>query len=169
MNQRIVRTGLVFVTLLCLCLGRGAVAGISVMDFQEAIHPTQDEKPSATKHFKLKGGGQIDVSTFTLEFSGKASQLGKYTASGTIDPATFQIQGTMTATKNHCAEFNAAKDDSINWVAGFVQGPLGDITATFTFTGGTGHFAGATGSASGPVVLDGSLMFTISLDGTITY
>ena len=169
MSQRIARTGLIFVTLFCLCLGRGTVAGISVLDFQEAINPTQDAKHPATKHFKLKGGGQIDVLTLTLEFSGKASPLGKYTASGTIDPATFHIQGTMTATKNHCAEFNAAKDDSINWVAGFEQGPLGDITATFTFTGGTGRFAGATGSASGPIVLDPDFMFTINLEGTITY
>ena len=168
MSRTIVRTGLIFVTLHCLCVGRGAVAGLTVSNFEEAIGPSDDMKHPETKSFKLKGGGQIDITTFTLEFSGKASPLGKYNATGTINPATFQIQGTFTTGKDVCADL-APKNDSLNWTAAFQQGPLGDILAIFTFTGGTGKYAGATGTASGPVILDADFMFTINLEGKITY
>ena len=168
MSRTIVRTGLIFVTLLCLCVGRGAVAGLSVADFEAAVSPGDDLKHPETKKFKLKGAGQIDIATFTLEFSGKSSPLGKYNATGTIDPATFQIQGTITTGKDECSDL-APKHDSVNWVAAFQQGPLGDIQAIFTFTGGTGKYDGATGTASGPVVLDADFMFTINLEGRITY
>ncbi len=168
MSRTIVRTGLIFVTLLCLCMGRGAVAGLSVADFEEAISPSNDLKNPTTKKFKLKGGGQIDLATFTLEFAGKASPLGKYNATGTINPATFQIAGTITTGKDICSDL-APKNDSVNWTATFQQGPLGETLAFFTFTGGTGKYADATGSASGPVVLDAEFMFTINLEGSITY
>ncbi len=168
MSRTIVRTGLIVATLLCLCVGRGAVAGLSVANFEDAISPSDDLKHPSTKNFKLKGGGQIDITTFTLEFSGKSSPLGKYDATGAVDPATFQIQGTFTTGKNACAEV-APKQDSVNWTATFQPGPLGDIQATFTFTGGTGEYDGATGSASGPVLLDADFMFTINLEGKITY
>ena len=168
MSRTIVRTGLIFGTLLCLCVGRGAVAGLSVADFEAALSPAEDLKHPETKKFKLKGGGQIDVATFTLEFSGKSSPLGKYNATGTINPANFQIQGTITTGKDDCVDL-APKQDSVNWTAAFQQGPLGETLAIFTFTGGTGKYDGATGTASGPVVLDPEFMFTISLEGTITY
>lgn len=168
MSRTIVRTGLIFVTLLCLCVGRSTAAGLNVADFEEAFGPSDDVTSPKTKNFKLKGGGQIDIATFTLEFSGKSSPLGKYNATGTIDPATFQIQGTITTGKNDCSDL-AAKQESVNWAATFQQGPLGEINAIFTFTGGTGRYYGATGTASGPIVLDPDFMFTINLEGKITY
>jgi len=168
MSRTIVRSGLIFVTLFCLSVGRGAVAGLTVDNFEAVIGEANDAKHPSTKNFKLKGGGQIDITTFTLEFSGKSSPLGKYNATGTVDPATFQIQGTFTLGKDDCADLSA-RHDSVNWTATFQQGPLGEINAVFTFTGGTGKFSGAAGTASGPVVLDPDFMFTINLEGQITY
>lgn len=169
MKRSIARIGLVFVTLLGLAVGRNAFAGLSVQGFEDAVGATDEVKHPSTKTFKLKGGGQIDLATLTLEFSGKAAPLGNYTATGTINPATFQIQGTITVGKVNCLELDAAKNDSINWIAAFQPGPLGDFQALFTFTGGTGKFVDATGTASGPVVLDPDFMFTINLEGKITY
>jgi hypothetical protein len=168
MSRNIVRTGLIFVTVLCLCMGRGAFAGASFGGFDSSFISADDAKGPTTKHFKLKGGGQIDVTTFTLEFSGKSSPLGKYVATGDVDPSNFAIHGTFYTGKDVCFDL-AAKHDTVDWTATFQQGPLGDIQSTFTFTGGTGKFAGATGTASGPVVLDPDFMFTINLEGQITY
>ncbi len=159
MNRRILSTGMAVVTLFFLCQGTGASAGMSLEGFKGAITaPSQGQVPIA-KPFKLKGGGQIDVNTFTLYFAGAATHLGRYTASGQVDPATSNIRGTMTA----------ANGDTLDWVAQFSTGPLGEIDAGFTVTGGTGRFEGATGEFAGPVVLDPDLMFTLNLLGTIAY
>jgi hypothetical protein len=159
MNRRIARTGLVLVTLLIPCLGTGAFAGIAPEGFKDAIvSPDQGQHP-VERPFKLKGGGQIDLDTFSFNFGGTATHLGLYSSTGAIDPSTFLIQGTMTA----------ANGDTLDWAAQFAQGPLGEIEATFTVTGGTGRFNGATGSASGPVALDPDFSFTLKLEGTITY
>jgi hypothetical protein len=166
MSRRIVRTSLATV-LLFLSVGAGAMAAgvTSLTGLDDSIVPSPDVKRPHAREFKLKGAGQIDVSTFTLDFSGKASSIGKYVGTGQVDPSTFQIQGMLTASDDrHCAV-----GEQIYWTAAFQQGPLGDIVATFTFSGGTGRFVNASGSASGPVVLDPDYMFTINLAGTITY
>jgi hypothetical protein len=165
MRKKIVRAGLAAVLMLGFVgIGQAAPIGVSLSGFDDSIVPV-DAKPAKAKPFKLMGAGQIDTSTFTLEFAGKATQLGKYTATGQVDPSTFQIQGVITDTDDH----SCAGDNSIRYTAGFQFGPLGDLVATFVFSGGTGKFAHATGTASGPVVLDAAYMFTIVLQGSITY
>ena len=164
MSGKIGRGGLAFV-LLFLTMGSGALAagdnsiGLNLVGLKEAgIAPVEAPQPVG-RPFKLKGGGQIDLSTLGFNFAGTATHLGLFSAAGQIDPSTFQIQGTITA----------ADGDTLDWVAGFQIGPLGEIVAAFTFTGGTGRFAGASGSASGPVALDPDYLFTINLEGTIAY
>jgi hypothetical protein len=158
MSLRIVRTGLVAIFIFA-CLGAGASAGMSASGVKdETLAPNQEQGPTI-RPLKLKGAGQIDVSTFAIEFSGVATHLGKYTAIGMVDPNTLQIQGTLTA----------ADGDTLDWVAQFQFGPLGEIVAAFTITGGTGRFTGASGSAAGPVVLDPDFMFTLNLEGRIAY
>jgi hypothetical protein len=156
MHRHIARTVLTLVPLVMLFAEPGAFGGIN----REGPSVTPDQgPPPPVRPFKLKGGGQIDVGTFGLEFAGTATHLGQFAASGQIDPTTLQIQGTMTA----------ADGDALDWVAIFQQGPLGEIEATLTITGGTGRFTGASGGATGPVGLDPDFMFTLNLQGTIEY
>jgi len=63
----------------------------------------------------------------------------------------------------------AADGDTLDWVAQFSFGPLGEIDAALSITGGTGRFANASGGATGLVALDADLMFTLNLEGTISY
>ncbi len=155
--------------LLFVATGATAGGGIVVNDGISGLQDrlvSPDFKRSHARRFKLKGAGQIDITTFSLEFSGKASPIGKYVGTGVFDPTTGGLSGVLTAADDQ----NCANGDSINWTAQFVFGPLGDIQATFDFSGGTGRFASATGTASGPVVLDTTdYMFTIALEGTITF
>ena len=158
MKKSIVTTGLA-VALVFLWVGAGASAGMVASGLKgDVVSPNPSQGPAA-RPFKLKAAGQIDLSTLSFEFSGVATHLGNYTASGTIDPSTLQLQGTLTA----------ANGDSLNWVAQFQFGPLGEIEAALTITGGTGRFANASGVASGPVVLDPDFMFTFNLLGSIGY
>lgn len=159
MHQRIARTGLALVTLLFLCVGTSDAATVSTIGVKgAAISPYAGQHPAA-RPFKLKAGGAIDVNTFNIAFAGTATHLGQFSASGALDPSTFQLQGTITA----------ADGDTLDWVAQFQFGPLGEIDAILTFTGGTGRFAAATGSATGLVALDADFMFTLNLEGTIAY
>lgn len=163
MNTRIARTGLALVTIFFLCVGTDASAAVSATGIKDGFSnaPTAGINPVA-RPFKLKAGGQIDLSTFGFNFGGTATHLGHFSATGTIDPSTFQIEGTMVA----------ADGDSLDWVAQFFPGPLGEFQVIFTFTGGTGRFSGATGSATGPVGLDPNdpdLLFTLNIAGSIAY
>ena len=139
MNQRIARTGLALVTLLFLWVGTGAAAEVTADGFKDSIVSRYEGPQPVAKPFKLKAGGQIDTNTLTFNFAGTATHLGLFAASGTIDPSNFQIEGTMTA----------ADGDTLDWVAQIQPGPLGEFEVTFTFTGGTGRFTRASGSAGG--------------------
>ena len=109
--------------------------------------------------FKLKGGGQVDLATLEFNFAGQATHFGQFTASGQLDPTTGSIAGTITA----------ANGDTVNWSGIFQPGPLGEIEATLTFEGGTGRFEHFDGIASGPVALDPDFMFTMHLEGTVSF
>ena len=109
--------------------------------------------------FKLKGGGQIDLSTLTVTFAGQATYLGQFTATGLLDPALGEIAGTMTA----------ANGDTVNWTGVFQPGPDGAIDATLTLFRGTGRFEHIDGFTGGPVALDEDFMFTLDLEGTVSF
>jgi len=117
-------------------------------------HPASVSRP-----FKLGAAGQIDITTGSIEFGGVATHVGRYTASGFLNPADFSIIGTL----------EAANGDTLDFVAAFAIGPIGEIEATFTVTGGTGRFAGASGTASGPVALDPDFSFLIRAIGELAY
>lgn len=150
------------VVALSFCVGTGAFAagGVSSDAGGDEIKGSvlSPERP-VVRPFKLKGGGQIDVTTFSFDFAGTATHLGRFVASGQLDPQTFQVQGTMTA----------ADGDELNWVAAFVPTPLGAFDATLTIVGGTGRFINASGTAQGLVLIDPDFMFSISLEGVIAY
>ena len=118
-----------------------------------------EQETPATRPFKLRAAGQIDITTFAITFGGVATHLGLYTANGFVNPSDFSILGTL----------EAANDDTLDFTAFFSIGPLGEIQATFEFAGGTGRFAEAVGTASGPVALDPDFTFLITAIGNLDY
>ena len=106
-----------------------------------------------------------------LEATGTASHLGRYTAVANFTviaaarPEDATAVGTVTLT--------AANGDVIRATDAGVSAPTGtvgvvDITETWTITGGTGRFAGATGTLTVTRRLDqASNASSGSLDGTI--
>jgi len=124
---------------------------------QRTTEPAQ-QSPVA-RPFKLKAAGQISLATGEIMFGGVATHLGLYTASGFFNPGDFSIFGTIVA----------ANGDTLNFTAGFGIAPGGDIEATFEVTGGTGRFADAVGTATGPVALDPDFTFLIKANGDLDY
>jgi len=174
MNRRFRKGSLVIAALVAFHLGTGAAPRLdrAPRPVEESTRGTATRLPQAwigteaplndevvPRPFKLKGAGIVDLGSAAFLFSGVATHFGRYTADGVIDLGTFSIQGTFTA----------ADSDTLDWTAQFGIGPLGEIQVTFTFAGGTGRFAGASGSASGPVLLDPDFMFVFTLEGTISY
>ena len=159
MNRRIAASGLALVTLLLLGGSNAAVAGLKAGGLKDSVISPSSGQDPVVRPFKLKGAGQIDLTTFAFNFAGTATHLGLYSSVGQIDPYTFQIAGTITA----------ADGDTLTYAAAFAPGPLGEIEASFTITGGTGRFENASGSASGPVTLDADFTFLLNLQGTIAF
>ena len=125
-------------------------------------HPTQivnqEQGPPVSRPFKLRAAGQIDLSTGVILFGGVATHLGLYTANGFLLPDQ-TLFGTI----------EAADGDTLDFTAFFMPGPLGELQATFNFAGGTGRFADAVGTASGPVTLDPDFTFFILVVGDLDY
>jgi hypothetical protein len=102
-----------------------------------------------------------------LEATGTASHLGRYTAVAnftvTVGPNTAVGTVTLTAANGDVIRATDAGVSAPTGTAGFV-----DITETWTITGGTGRFAGATGTLTVTRRLDQlSGVSSGSLDGTI--
>ena len=113
-------------------------------------------------------GGTAQFTATGFVGAGTATHLGRYSEAGTIqlsptaDPAVFDATATST--------YTAANGDQLLAVfTGQLNGATGVITATVTYVGGTGRFAGATGTAtlSGQVLADGSL--AVAVNGTVNY
>jgi hypothetical protein len=110
----------------------------------------------AESPFKLKAGGQFDLATATVSFAGHATHLGQFTATGTVDPSTFGVTGTMTG----------ASGDTLNYSAFVEPQPSGEILFHLNFVGGPGRLFLATGEGTGTITLDADFMFTLDIEGT---
>jgi len=108
----------------------------------------------------------------TFTGGGPVTHMGNTTQSGTlvleapIAPGIFPGYGSVTIT--------AANGDQLTFdYMGFLNAETGEGTGSFTFTGGTGRFAGATGGGTFDALIDLSLPvdqpMTVILDGTIKY
>lgn len=140
---------------IALLFSLGTSATADLQGFTPMEQEQRDPRP-----FKLRAAGQIDLNTGGILFGGVATHLGLYTASGFLNPLDFSILGSI----------EAANGDTLNFTAAFVIGPVGQLEASFNFDGGTGRFAGAAGSASGPVVLDPvDFTFLITALGDLDY
>lgn len=122
---------------------------------------------AAVRAYSAKGTAQFTGAT-TFVGSGQATHLGRYSESGTVafsptsDPAVFHIDGTITYTAANGDELNATASGELNT-------KTGAITATLTYTGGTGRFDDAEGTSTltGQLAEGGSI--TVSVRGTIDY
>jgi hypothetical protein len=105
---------------------------------------------------------QRDVGTCQL------SHLGRTGFDGTLEVNV--LLGTQTGIRT----FTAANGDELYATAAGTAAPVGPgligFSATFTFTGGTGRFANASGTAQGNGVANQvTQTTTVSIEGTISY
>jgi hypothetical protein len=100
--------------------------------------------------------------------AGTATHLGRYDEEGsaefspTADPTVFRVDASAT--------YIAANGDQLYAVfTGHLDGLTGTISATVTYVGGTGRFAGASGTAtlSGQMLPDGSI--EVDVEGTVDF
>ena len=120
--------------------------------------------PAEERAYLLRGTAQFLPESTDFVGAGYATHLGRYTEIGS---ATFS--GTHVEA---WAIFTAApgeEDQLFETISGELDPATGVITATVTFVGGTGRFAGATGSADlvGQLLPGGRISVTVK--GTIDY
>ena len=124
---------------------------------------------AAQKEVPMKGSGHGQVTgvgpgptpatvSLTATGKGEATHLGRFTReeSITLDPATGAVSGSITFTAADGSELYC--DFSGNLAAG---------GGTYTWTGGTGRFAGASGSAGFTVEQSDPVNFSFAFAGTI--
>jgi hypothetical protein len=97
---------------------------------------------------------------------GNTKQKGTLVLQAPIAPGLFPGSGSVTIT--------AANGDTVTFdYVGLLDALTGEGFGTFTFTGGTGRFAGATGGGTFDALIDLSLPsnqpMTVVLDGMISY
>ena len=107
----------------------------------------------------ISGAGQLQLNLVTLSgtlaASGQATHLGSWTDAGDFQlvqtgPTTYAatVYVTFTAANSDGQHGPIGRDTLRATVVGTVDFGTGQGTLTYTFTGGTGRFAGATGTAT---------------------
>ena len=156
------RPAIVFGLCLLLLLGVGAMpAAAKSVPFGGRVSAVWDNifdglfAPPAT----FVGGGPVT-------HMGKTTQRGTLTLGAAVAPDVFPGYGSVTIT--------AANGDQLTFdYEGFLNAATGEGVGTFTFTGGTGRFADATGGGNFDALIDLSLPeaqpMTVVLDGEIDY
>lgn len=118
----------------------------------------------ATVPFKGNGIGQITGGvpgvSLTGVATGNATHLGRYTRTETI---LLGAGGTFTGD----VTFTAANGDLLTADIAGAFTSLTTASGTYTFTGGTGRFEGATGTAFFSVELLDAGQFTVAFNGTL--
>jgi hypothetical protein len=138
---------------------------------------TTADAGSPVRPFKGGGVGELVSQTevapgvfdLVVMFQGQATQIGKYVRRDElrVDFTTGSVVGTKT--------FRAANGDTINvTTAGWIEAPsvpggLFRISGTYTFTGGTGRFAKAAGTANYVVLTPDFIRGALSFEGRIQY
>ena len=120
--------------------------------------PFQGKAEGATTNVTPDPGGVV----LTVHAEGNATSLGRYSREEVLlfNPATGIVSGSIV--------FTAANgDELIGTVAGGFVSPT-TATGTYTFTGGTGRFANATGGADFVVTTPDGANFTVEFKGTLS-
>jgi hypothetical protein len=123
--------------------------------------------PAVERAYVSRGTAQF-TGPNTFVGAGTATHLARYEETGSV-----QFSDTADPTVSHLeasATYTAANGDQIYATfTGELNGVTGVITATVTYTGGTGQFANASGTAilSGQLLPGGSIEVVVK--GTIDY
>ena len=155
------------------CRSSAAIVALAVLSVLALARPT-----TAKEQVPFKGRLELDGGTVTpltppivsveIEGTGNATQLGHFAVSipHLVDRSTSMLVGSY--------EFTAANGDTLtadfvgHAVPSGVPGVL-FVVETATITGGTGRFAGATGSFTSERLVDTTTGTVIgSFDGTIS-
>ncbi|MEW4529942.1 hypothetical protein [Maioricimonas sp. JC845] len=145
---------------------RAAALTLALLLAMGAASTCQAGKRGAERPFKGHARG---IATFLspveaiIDYTGHATHLGKFTRREYlfINEDGFTFQGTMT--------FVAANGDELDldFVGMFIS-PT-DAIGTYTFTGGTGRFVDATGTAEFEAYTPDFVHVRVRFDGTISY
>jgi hypothetical protein len=143
-----------------LVLGLTAIAGMGLSGLASAGDAVPFQGVAAAV---LTGAETDDDGThLSASATGQATHLGQFTRTeNLVLYADGSFVGTLT--------FIAANGDELD--ADFVGQFTSPTTAvaTYTFTGGTGRFADASGGADATVVTSDGIHFSIAFDGAIAY
>lgn len=127
-----------------------------------------------TVPFKGSASGQAaqsaaNVSTATLTGTGEASHLGRYTIAGTltVDYSTLQATGQTTFTAANGDTLTANITGTAVKASSSATDHAYKVSGTLTVTGGTGRFAGRTGTATFRGLSPQGGQFTITFDGAL--
>lgn len=119
---------------------------------------------ATVKEVPMKGNGSGQITgqngaVITAIGSGEATQLGKFTREEVITLNDGAVSGTMV--------FTAADGSQLycEFVGAFTSAAT--VAGTYTFTGGTGRFDGATGGTFFNITLGESGSFSFAFAGTI--
>ena len=123
-------------------------------------------------------GGPIALLDYFI--SGNATHLGNLNAASFLHHDNCNLDlGAMLLSADVSGDLVGANGDKITYTGEDVinvynflvePGPTGSITGTWTITGGTGRFEGATGSFTISGLVDfATLGFNVAANGTITY
>jgi hypothetical protein len=120
--------------------------------------PFQGRAAGAIANVTPDPGGLV----FTVLAQGNATQLGRFSRQETIlfNPTTGSLAGQIV--------FTAANGDHL--ICAVVGGFTSPTTAagTYTFTGGTGRFANATGGAQFAISTPDGVHFSVEFNGTLS-
>lgn len=130
--------------------------------------PVFDSAEAAEKSRLFKGTAEgvvtevVTPAHWVIDYVGNATQLGKFTRREQI---TFGTGGAFSGT----ITFVAANGDELDAdFSGQFISP-NDAVGTYTFTGGSGRFSNATGSASFTASTSDFVHVSVAFDGTIDY
>lgn len=126
---------------------------------------TSAAKASAERAFRGSATGTIEftsANTATVTYTGTATHLGNYTR---VEHVTIGAGGTVSGD----ITFTGVTGDQIfvSFTGQFISG--NDITGTYTVTGGTGRFEGATGTADFSANTPDFVNATASWEGRIEF
>ena len=144
------------VALLCMALAIGAVS----MGASSARAKEVPMRGSGTGQITGMTGGPTGV-TITATGEGEATHLGKFTRTEEIllNPNTGTFTGTLTFVAADGSEL------SCSFEGAFIA--ANEAAGTYTFTGGTGRFENASGTASFSVIQSDPVNFSFGFGGTI--